>query len=137
MGARKRVLLAEDDPSARRALSKCLRELGHDVIEVGDGGRMLVAVAAQYKGDHTPDELDLVVTDVQMPVCSGLDVFKGLRAAHWTTPVIVMTAFETSKVREAVAHFDAVLLNKPLDLDVFEQTVAMLLAKPRRARRLL
>ena len=128
----KRVLLAEDEPVARRALAKALREMGLEVVEVDDGGRMLVAITNHYKDNHTPDELDLVVTDVRMPVFSGIDVFKGLRAAHWTTPVIVMTAYpDAREVREAVERLDAVLMPKPLDLDTFEQTVRELLLSPR------
>lgn len=127
----KRVLLAEDDPSARCALAKSLREMGLDVIEVDDGGRMLVAVTAHYRGSLRPDDLHLVITDVRMPVMSGLDIFKGLRAAHWRTPVIVMTAHETKEVRDTVAMFGATLLLKPLDLDVFEATVRALLSRPR------
>jgi CheY-like chemotaxis protein len=126
--AGKRVLLAEDDASARRALAKAMRDMGLDVLEVDDGGRMLVAVTAHYKSGHTPAELDLIVTDVQMPVFSGIDVFKGLRQARWRTPVIVMTAYPDSKeVRDAVNLLDAVLLAKPLDLDAFEELVRDLL----------
>lgn len=130
----KRVLLAEDDASSRVVLAKTLRALGCDVVEAGDGGRLLVAITAHYKGSLRPEDLDLVITDVCMPVCSGIDVFKGLRAAHWHTPVVVMTAYETREVRETVALFDAVLLLKPLDLSVFERTVTELLARPRRRR---
>jgi CheY-like chemotaxis protein len=124
---KKRVLLAEDDDSARRALAKSLRGLDLDVVEVVDGGRLLVAVASHYKGERHPEDVDLVITDVRMPVCSGLDVFKGIRAAHWKTPVIIMTAYETKEVRDVVATLGAVLLHKPLDLDVFESTVVRLL----------
>jgi DNA-binding response OmpR family regulator len=132
--AGKRVLLAEDDKSSRSVLAKTLRALGCEVIEVDDGGRMLVAIASHYKGSLHPEDLDLVITDVYMPVCSGIDVFKGLRAAHWRTPVIVMTGHETKEVRDAVAMLDAVLLLKPLDLDVFEATVMELLDRPPRPR---
>jgi CheY-like chemotaxis protein len=124
---KRRVLLAEDDESARRALAKSLRGLELEVVEVVDGGRLLVAIAAHYKGERHPEDVDLVITDVRMPVCSGLDVFRGIRAAHWKTPVIIMTAYETKEVRDVVATLGAVLLHKPLDLDVFESTVMRLL----------
>jgi CheY-like chemotaxis protein len=122
-----RVLLAEDDASSRRVLAKVLGEMGLEVTEVADGGRLLVALTAQYKDGHTPDEIDLIVTDVRMPIMSGLEAFKGLRAANWRTPVIIVTAFETAEVTDVVNRFGARLLVKPLDLDVFEATVRGLL----------
>lgn len=130
----KRVLLAEDDASSRAVLAKTLRGMGCEVVEAVDGGRMLVAVTAQYKEGHRPEEIDLVVTDVCMPVFSGIDVFKGLRAAHWRMPVIVMTGYDTKQVRDTVAMLDAVLLLKPLDLAMFEAKVAELLDRPPRRR---
>jgi len=134
--AGKRVLLAEDDESSRKVMATVLREMGLEVIESGDGGRMLVAVASHYREGRSPGDLDLVVTDVQMPVVGGLDIFKGIRAAGWTTPVIVVTGHDTPLVRETVSRFGATLLSKPLDLDVFEQTVRRSLEAPRSSRRL-
>jgi two-component system chemotaxis response regulator CheY len=126
----KRILLAEDDECARAVMAAVLRSLGAEVIEAVDGGRMLVAVAAHYKEGKSPDDLDLVVTDAQMPVMGGLDVFKGLRTAGWRTPVVVVTGLDTDEVRETVRRFGAVLLPKPLDLDLFEATVRDLLTQP-------
>ena len=129
--AGKRVLLAEDDASARTIIAKVLRAMELDVIETDDGGRLLVAVTSYYKEGRSPDDLDLVITDVRMPVMSGLEIFKGLRAAHWTLPVIVMTAYESAEVRDAVSRYGAALLIKPLDLDELESVVARMLARPR------
>lgn len=135
--SRRRVLLAEDDASARKVLARLLDDMGLDVVEVGDGGRMLVAVTSLYKGEHSPEELDLVITDVRMPVLSGLDVLDGIRAAHWTTPVLVMTAQPDAKdVRDACSTYDGLmLLPKPFELDAFEAAVRELLSRPRRHSR--
>lgn len=130
----RRVLLAEDEESARKIMASVLGAMGLDVIETGDGGRMLVAIASHYKGGRSPEDLDLIVTDIHMPVVSGLDMLKGLRAAGWTTPVIIVTGHETREVREAVARLDALLLPKPLDLDRFEHAVRTILTGPKRAR---
>lgn len=127
----RRILLAEDDPSGRRAIAGVLRARGAEVIEITDGGRLLVAITSQYKDGHTPDEIDLIITDVRMPVMSGLDVFKGLRAAAWKTPVIVVTAFDSPDVRDVVNRFGAFLLQKPVDLDELEATIDRVLVKGR------
>jgi DNA-binding NtrC family response regulator len=129
--AGKRVLLAEDDVSARTVIAKVLRAMGLEVIEIHDGGRLLVAVTSYYKDGRSPDDLDLVITDVRMPVMSGLEIFKGLRVAHWKLPVIVMTAFETAEVTDAIARYGAVLLIKPLDLEALESLVRRMLTEAR------
>ncbi len=133
--AGKRVLLAEDDTSARNAIAKVLRAMGLEVIDVDDGGRMLVAVTSYYKNGRSPDDLDLVITDVRMPVMSGIDVFKGLRGAHWKLPVIVMTAYVTDEVRDATSRYGAALLMKPLDLDELENAVVHALLSRAQAMR--
>lgn len=125
--AGKRVLVAEDDPSTREAIVTALRQLGLDVTESENGGRLLVRLAEHLKNGRSPDELDLVITDVNMPVINGLEVFRGLRAAHWTTPVIIVTGMDTPEVREQAERLDAVLLLKPLDLDLLEAHVRDLL----------
>lgn len=124
----KRVLVAEDDASARRAIAVALRAMGLEVLETGDGGTMLAAVTSYYKDGHTPEDLDLIITDVHMPVLDGLEVFRGVRAAHWTTPTIVVTGDDTSEVRRMSARLGAIVLLKPLDLDVLEAVVLELLA---------
>jgi CheY-like chemotaxis protein len=129
--AGKRVLIAEDDAAARTAIVKVLRGMELEVIETSDGGRMLVAVTSYYKGGRSPDDLDLVITDVRMPVMSGVEIFKGLRTAHWRLPVIVMTAWATDEVRDATARYGAALLLKPLDLDELEDVVRRMLTTPR------
>lgn len=129
----RRVLLAEDDADARHVMAGVLRAMGLEVLEVADGGRMLVAIAGQYKNGHSPEEVDLVITDVCMPVVRGLDVFKGMRAAGWKTPVIIVTGFDTEEVDAVAASFDALVLTKPLDLDRFEHEVRNVLARPRHA----
>jgi CheY-like chemotaxis protein len=127
----KRALIAEDDPKGRRLIAGTLREMGLDVMEVEDGGRMLVAMTAEYKGDR-PESLALIVTDVRMPVLTGLEVFKGFRSANWSTRTIVVTSIETRAVLDAGARLDAVLLKKPLDMPLFVDTVRRLLVAPRR-----
>lgn len=127
-----RVLLAEDDASARTLLATVLREMDLDVVEVDDGGRMLVAVAACYRESRPRNEIDLVVTDVQMPVVSGIEIVKNIRRAGWGAPVIIVTAWITPELQDMVKRYGGVLLPKPLDLDDFERTVREQLARHRR-----
>ena len=58
----KRVLLADDDQCTREVVAEVLRDMGLEVLTSDDGGRMLVAIASQYKSGNTPDEVELIET---------------------------------------------------------------------------
>lgn len=122
-----RILLAEDDDEWRDLIALTLRRDGHYVIEASDGGRLLVRMAAAYK--RTQDSFDLVISDIRMPVCSGLQVLEALRYAHWPTPVILMTAFGDEATRNRVEKLGAVLFDKPFDLDDLRTAVLNLVPR--------
>ncbi len=128
-----RVLLAEDDEPTRIVLAEALRSMGLSVVDVADGGRMLVSVATRYREPAEPD-VDLIVTDVRMPVCSGLDIVEALRAAKWRTPVIFVTGHATPWVLEMAERLGATVMLKPLDLESFEKKVRDLLTVSRTPR---
>lgn len=128
MTLRGRALLADDDPDMRRALSRVLRGIGLDVVEAADGGRLLVAISSHYREKFSRDEVVLIVTDVQMPVASGLEILEALRTAAWNQPAIVITGYVNDEIRQAAKRLGAVLVPKPVDLDVLEGTVKDLLA---------
>ena len=108
-----RILVADDDGEFRGLVAEALRTDGYDVVEEGDGGRLLVRVAAIYSFGATADPIDLIVSDYCMPICSGLDILKGLRSAHWTTPFILMTGFGDDDLFASAAHLGACVMRKP------------------------
>ena len=114
----------------RHVVADTLREDGYDVVELTDGGRLLVDIAAHMKDGAEGDAVDLIVSDIRMPICTGLQILELLRQAHWHTPVILMTAFGDGATRRRAAELMAVLFDKPFDLDDLRATVAGLL--PRR-----
>ena len=120
-----RIVVAEDDDDFRELVVEALRADGYEVIEESDGGRLLVRIAALYRQPVAP--IDLIVSDVRMPVCSGLDVLKAVRKAHWSTPVILMTGFGDGDLRASASHFGAVLLEKPFDATALTEKVRELL----------
>ncbi len=125
LNRRPRILVAEDDIEMRRLVVGALRKDGYEVEEAADGGRMLVKIAAQYT---RPDEaIDLIISDIRMPVSSGLQILKGLRDAHWRVPVILMTAFGDDETRSRAEDLGAVLFDKPFALDDLRAAVNNLL----------
>jgi two-component system, OmpR family, alkaline phosphatase synthesis response regulator PhoP len=81
---RRRLLLVEDDPILRQALSFNLSREGYDVAAVGDGEAALHAARNE--------RLDLVLLDVMLPGMSGLEVLRALRQDGVSTPVIILSA---------------------------------------------
>jgi len=113
----------------RSVVADALRGDGYDVVELADGGRLLVNIAARLKDGTAGDSLDLIVSDIRMPICSGLQILSALRDAHWHTPVILMTAFGDDATRRHAESLSAVLFDKPFDLDDLRTAVANLLPR--------
>ena len=127
--ARPRVLLAEDDDDMRSLVADCLREDGCDVVEASDGGRMLVRLARAYSSPDAANPYELVVADIRMPVCTGLQILESLRRASWRTPAILMTAFGDEQTRAHADALGAVIFLKPFDLDDLRTAALHLIAR--------
>jgi len=125
-----RVLVAEDDPEMLRILVEVLQQDGYDVLEASDGGRLLVFLAQAFAAP-SPDLVDLLISDVRMPVCSGIQILEQLRAARWPTPVILTTAFGDRATRRRAESLGAVLFDKPFDIDDMRTAVGCLLKRDR------
>jgi two-component system, response regulator, stage 0 sporulation protein F len=88
-----------------------------------------VRLAAIYTFNRTSDPFDLIVSDVRMPVCSGLDILQGLRDAHWDTPVVLMTAFGDDETRARADKLGALLFDKPFTMTSLRTKVRELLSQ--------
>ncbi|MDR6595194.1 response regulator transcription factor [Saccharothrix longispora] len=77
------VLLVEDDPVVRSAVSRALTGLGHAVLPVG--------TALEALREITGSSFDLVVLDLGLPDMDGADVLRMMRGVC-DVPVIVATA---------------------------------------------
>ena len=78
------VSIVEDDPVIAKAVSKAVREAGHQCTWVPDGETAI--------RDRTLLSSDLVVLDLMLPKVGGLEVLRQARAAGVRTPVILLTA---------------------------------------------
>ena len=124
-----RVLVAEDNPAMLELAARRLRADGHEVIEASDGLELMywADVILQRPGPVPP--LDLIVTDLRMPVFSGQECLEYLRSRGDRTPVILLTAFGDERVY-AAAYAAGVreVLDKPLDFGRLSAAVAQALA---------
>lgn len=120
-----RVLVAEDDPEMRRLVVDALREDGYEVTEATDGDQLQVMVTAAGGGSSA--SVDLIISDVRMPMRSGLDILRSVRSADWAVPVILMTAFSDDATRASADALGAILFDKPFALDDLRTAVVNLL----------
>jgi len=81
---RRRLLIVEDDPTLRQALTFNLTREGYEVTTAADGESALEAARNE--------RLDLVLLDVMLPGMSGVEVLRVLRREGIATPVIILSA---------------------------------------------
>ena len=118
-----RVLVAEDDPEMRRLVAEALRSDRHDVVEASDGGQLLVRIAEEFHRHASLREIDVIVADVRMPVCTGLELAETLAEDGWKIPCILISAFGDDETRARADRIGAVLIAKPLALGELRATV--------------
>jgi len=115
-GTKLRVLLVDDDPLALSVLSSILKRDGHDVVTAADAEEAIPLAA-----DHPPD---VVVTDLQMPGLSGIELMRKLREQDRDLPVIVVTGFaEVDPAIEAMRAGAHDYLLKPVNVNALRVSI--------------
>ena len=131
-----RIVVVDDDGDMRDLVTTRLASEGYDVRDAVSGGDLL-RVIQSIAIDHWPlDGVDLIVVDNRMPGMSGLEAIRRLRAAHWETPAILMTAFPEAEVKREAANLRVPLISKPFSLDLLASAILLSLpsAPVRQAR---
>jgi two-component system chemotaxis response regulator CheY len=80
---KRRILVADDDPSICRTLQIGLGKAGYEVLEARDG--------EEATRLWRESRVDLIIADIYMPNKSGLQLIMELRANNSTIPVIAMS----------------------------------------------
>ncbi len=121
-----RILVVDDEPSARLGLQKLLRQAGYNADVANDG---LAALA--FAAEHPPE---VVVTDLAMPGMDGMALCAKLHELDRELPVIVATAVgDVSSAVAAMRAGAADYLIKPIDFDAL--VISIERARERRALR--
>ncbi len=111
------VLIVEDDPSLREALSDTLELAGYPVRVAGEGNGALEILRQEPVG--------MVISDVQMHPMDGHTLLRQIKSSHPETPVLLMTAFGSIEKAVAAMHDGAVdYLVKPFEAEVLVSKVA-------------
>jgi DNA-binding NtrC family response regulator len=112
-----RVLVVDDHRAARESMADVLRQAGHRVDCCSSGAEALTAVGRE--------RFDCVVTDLQMPGMSGVDLIVQLERRRHAAQVVMVTAHASvSSAVEAMRHGAFDYIEKPFDVDQLERLVS-------------
>ncbi len=124
MNQQKRILAVDDEPSMRRLLEISLRQAGYQPV-VAENGQAALTILRN-------DNIDLVVSDLHMPVMDGLKLLEALRAENIETPVIIVTAQgEIASAVQAMKLGASDYILRPFDLETLEIAISRALSVTR------
>lgn len=113
-----RLILLEDDPEMRGMLASALEGDGHTVTQLRDGNEFLELLRTSVLGGSALGWADLMISDIRMPGCSGLDILWAARTFGFGVPIILITAFGSPETHAEARALGAVaVLDKPFDVD--------------------
>lgn len=116
------ILLVEDDASVRQLVSLLLRDCGYRVLEAS-GGQQAIAVS-----DASQHRIDVLLTDVLMPLMHGPDLADQIRARRPAVRVLYMSGFvDESTLRRLTLRDPSAFLKKPFTAADLKQTLRCLL----------
>ena len=115
--SRPRVIIAEDDPLARRVLRDCLQHAGIVVVADAVDGREAVELAVHYRPD-------LVLMDLMMPGMDPVEASRLIREQAPSVKVLVISATGDEDLGLLALHAGAVgFLSKAVDPDALVRAV--------------
>jgi len=115
--AEKKILVVDDDPVIRSVIKNALKPDTEFEVLTAENGKEAVK--------HLNEQpVDLVVTDLKMPVMNGLKLLAFMKQHFPELPAIVMTGFGNAKLEKGIeAHDNFQYFEKPLDIGVLIEMI--------------
>jgi DNA-binding response OmpR family regulator len=111
-----KILLVEDDKFSAGGLIDLLSSEGYSVDHVLNGKTAFELLKE--------NQYNLIITDIMMPELDGINFLHRIRSVGIDTPVIVISAYDTTENIMAVYELGAIeILEKPFDIDLFLELV--------------
>jgi len=119
------VLLVEDDADARALYGYMLALAGYRVKAVSNGLQAFAEIQVNRP--------DLIVTDVAMPIISGLDLIMTVRSDDELAdlPVVAITAFGENLREQARAAGATDAIDKPTELERMREVIEAAMSRAR------
>lgn len=117
------LLYVEDDIQTQELTLTVLEDIFDNIIVASNGKEALEAFATNH--------IDLIITDINMPVLDGLSMSKEIKKLKPSTPIIVLTAMtDISVIKEAIDIDIDIFLSKPLyDIDILIHKLKKIITK--------
>lgn len=117
------ILVVDDEPDVEALFRQQFRRelrAGRFQMEFASSAAEALKRAAEVRDPS----LILILSDINMPGMSGLDMLPKVRAAHPDVPVIMITAYGDAETRRKAIERGAVgLLTKPIDFALLRQEI--------------
>lgn len=112
------VLIVDDEPRHRKSLGELIHKLkGYDILESKNGIEALDIIRAQ--------KVDCLITDIQMPYTSGLELLKAISEEGYSIPAVVISAYSQFEyAQEAIRYGVVDYLVKPVNSEKITQALA-------------
>ncbi len=116
-----RVLFVEDEELAREKLAKLLSKLFKEVVLASNG---LDGLEKYQKSKATNEKIDLIISDINMPILNGLEMLERIRAIDPFVPLIFTTArSETDNLLRAIDLNVSNYIIKPIDTSLLVRKI--------------
>ena len=133
MGAKKVILLVEDNPDDEMLTLRAMRKhnIGNEVIVARDGAEALDYIfrTGKYADRGSTESLQLILLDLNLPKIGGLEVLKRIRSDARTAlfPVVILTS--SKEERDLVESYRLganSYIRKPVDFNQFSDAIRQL-----------
>jgi len=122
---KKRILIADDEAALLHTMAFTLKRKGYEVETAIDGESAYKKIMEKYFNDKL---YDLLITDIQMPGLSGLELVKKIRQTGIKTPILAITGFGNKKISAELLRAGCEdYLDKPFSMNEFINHISKIL----------
>jgi len=119
-----RILVVEDAKNFRTLMAAQLEQAGYEVLQAENGHAALSILENQ--------QVDLIISDIMMPLLDGFELIESLREANYNTPILTITAREGFEDKEKGFRLGTDdYMVKPIDMNEMLLRVSALLRRAR------
>ena len=122
-----RIVVVDDEPAIRGSVRKMLARVGHSVMECGNGLEAISLIERTHP--------DILITDMHMPGCDGLELIRGVRHSGGHQPkIILLSGADGQEALDQRGITGVTVLTKPFTYDGLLEAVAKASGPPAQVR---
>jgi len=122
---KKRILIADDEVTLLQTMAFTLKRKGFETVIVNNGNTAINKIKETYSNNES---YDLIITDIQMPGMSGLQLIEKINALDITVPILAISGYgNMSLVVDLMRAGCKDYLDKPFSMQEFINHITELL----------